>query len=150
MSLRRVRRPAQHEDLVQRLVGDEGPFSTLAEVLTFAAAFGYANDRREVFTNTGQAIDFEVFDRLGASALVDMLAASVHDDVTILSDDGADDRLTIFEEYANGGLSVLSSRLQSSRGDLEQVLEFVLDRDGSRDGSADDGDFDSIVEELTS
>ena len=91
--MRRVRRPKKHEGLLQRLKGDEGPFDTLAEILTFAAAYGYASDAREPFSETNEAIDWEVFQNLGARSLVAMLAASTTDEIEILGDEHGDDRL---------------------------------------------------------
>lgn len=148
--MRRVKRPAHHEQLLKRLAGDEGPFGTLAEVLTFAAGLGYAEGRREPLTASGEQIDFDVFQRLGAEGFIDMLAAAVHDDVTILSDEKGDDRLTVFEEYANGGLSILESRLAQTQADLDTLLGIVLEREGDRPTDDSGGvDFDAVVDELT-
>ena len=149
--MRRVRRPAQHDQLMKRLAGEEGPFSTLAEVLTFAAGLGYSEGRREPLTASGEQIDFDVFQRLGVEGLIDMLAAAVHDDVAILSPDQYDERLTVFEEFANGGLDILQSRLAQSKADLDSLLTVVLDRESDVE-SHDDGagvDFDAVVDELT-
>jgi dnd system-associated protein 4 len=148
--MRRVRRPAQHEALLKRLAGDDGPFGTLAEVLTFAAGLGYAEGRREPLAASGEQIDFDVFQRLGVEGFIDMLGAAVHEDVTILSDEKSDERLTVFEEFANGGLGILQSRLAQSKADLDSLLGVVLERE--RDAVSDDGsgiDFDAVVDELT-
>ncbi|MGE3795242.1 MAG: DNA phosphorothioation-associated protein 4 [Dehalococcoidia bacterium] len=148
--MRRVRRPAEHEALMKRLASDEGPFGTLAEVLTFAAGLGFAEGRREPLGASGEQIDFDVFQRLGVEGFIDMLAAAVHDDVTILSAEKADARLTVFEEFAKGGLDILQSRLAQSKADLDSLLNIVLERE--RDAGDDDGagvDFDAVVDELT-
>lgn len=149
--MRRVRRPAEHEQMLKRLAGDEGPFSTLAEVLTFAAGLGYAEGRRVAYQSSGDQIDFEVFQRLGAEPFVEMLAAAAHDDVNILGSERADERLTVFEEFANGGLAILQARLAHSKADLDSLLTIILDREADvADG--DDGagvDFDAVVDELT-
>jgi dnd system-associated protein 4 len=148
--IRRVRRPAQHEQLVKRLAGDEGPFSTLAQVLTFAAGLGYAEGRREPFTNSAEQIDFDVFDRLGVGGLIDMLAATVHENLSILGPNHADERLTIFEEFANGGLEVIQSRLAQSKADLDSLLAIILERESDVTPESDGGvDFDAVVGELT-
>lgn len=148
--MRRVRRPAQHETLLKHLASDEGPFGTLAEVLTFAAGLGYAEGRREPLDASGEQIDFDVFQRLGVDGFIDMLAAAVNEDVTILSAEKSDDRLTIFEEFANGGLDVLQARLVRTEPNLDSLLSIVLEREG--DSGSDDGagvDFDAVVDELT-
>jgi dnd system-associated protein 4 len=148
--MRRVRRPAQHEALLKHLAGDEGPFGTLAEVLTFAAGLGYAEGRREPLDASGEQIDFDVFQRLGVDGFIDMLSAAVNEDVAILSAEKSDDRLTIFEEFANGGLEVLQARLVQTEPNLDSLLNIVLEREG--DSGSDDGagvDFDAVVDELT-
>jgi dnd system-associated protein 4 len=135
---------------MKRLASDEGPFGTLAEVLTFAAGLGYAEGRREPLGASGEQIDFDVFQRLGVEGFIDMLAAAVRADVTILSAEKVDERLTVFEEFANGGLGILHSRLVQSKADLDSLLSIVLDRE--RDVASDDGtgvDFDAVVDELT-
>lgn len=149
--MRRVRRPAQHDELLRRLVGDDGPFSTLAEALTFAAGLGFSEGRRQPFARTGEQIDFDVFVRLGVEGLVDMIAAAAHDDVAILGPAGADERLTVFEEYANGGLESLQGRLARSKADLESLLSVVLDVEHDTAAEQPDGgvDFDAVVDELT-
>jgi len=148
--IRRVRRPAEHEQLMKRLTGDEGPFSTLAEVLTFAAGLGYAEGRREPFTAVGDAIDFDVFQRLGVEGFIDMLAAAVHEDVTILGPDQSDARLMVFEEFANGGLDVIQSRIAQTKADLDSLLTIILEREHDVATEPDAGiDFDAVVDELT-
>lgn len=149
--IRRVRRPAQHEQLMKRLAGDDGPFSTLAEVLTFAAGLGYSEGKRETFTTSGEQIDFDVFQRLGVEGFIDMLAAAVHDEVAILGPDKADERLTVFEEFANGGLDILQSRLAQSKADLDTLLAIVLERERDVAPEEPEGgvDFDAVVDELT-
>jgi dnd system-associated protein 4 len=135
---------------MKRLAGDEGPFSTLAQVLTFAAGLGYAEGRREQFTNSAEQIDFDVFDRLGVGGLIDMLAATAYEDLSILGPDHADERLTVFEEFANGGLEVIQSRLAQSKADLDSLLSIILEREGDMMQEPNAGvDFDAVVSELT-
>ncbi len=135
---------------MKRLASDEGPFETLAEILTFAAGLGYAEGRREPLGPSGEQIDFDVFQRLGVEGFIDMLAAAVHEDVAILSAERSDERLTVFEEFANGGLDILQTRLAQTKPDLDNLLTIVLERE--RDAGSDDGagvDFDAVVDELT-
>jgi dnd system-associated protein 4 len=135
---------------MKRLVGEEGPFSTLAQILAFAAGLGYAEGRREPFTNSGEQIDFDVFDRLGVDGLIDMLAATEHEDVSILGSDHADERLTMFEEFANGGLGVIQSRLTQSKADLDSLLAIILECESEVRTEPDGGvNFDAVVSELT-
>jgi dnd system-associated protein 4 len=57
-----------------------------------------------------------------------MLAAAATDETEILGDDRVDDRLTIFEEYANGGLEIINERLSAQhRPPLDTLLDLVFE-----------------------
>lgn len=142
---------AEHRELMKRLAGDEGPFSTLAEVLTFAAAFGFSEGRREPLAGIEEPIDYDVFQRMDAEGFINMLAASEDENVGILGPDMDDERLTIFEEYANGGLTALQGRLAQTRGELDNLLAVVLahERDAAGGGGDEEIDFGPVVDELT-
>lgn len=58
--------------------------------------------------------------------LVNMLAISQTDDPAILLDDRFDDRIKIFEEYANGGLEVLRELLDQSHKPAVDVLRDLI------------------------
>jgi dnd system-associated protein 4 len=123
---RRLNRPKDKDDLLQRLV-DQGPFRELRDVLVFAAALGWHEQRRIPLASRGEPIRWEVAtNRRGTEALVNMIAASASGDPEILSDDRFDDRLAIFEEYANGGLELLGALLAAEpRPTVDIVLELV-------------------------
>src|SRR4051794_28770081 len=122
---RRVRRPKDKEALLSQLV-DEGPFATYREALIFAAALGVADGRRAAFDQSSEPIPWEVF-AVTATPAMDMIAAVTTDEIDVLADDRIDDRLTIFEEYANGGLDVIRERLASdARPAFDVLLDIVL------------------------
>ncbi|MFC8205477.1 DNA phosphorothioation-associated protein 4 [[Kitasatospora] papulosa] len=112
----RFRRPAQHEELLNDLQGKNGPFRTLVEALMFAAALGQRKNRREPFNKPGEAIRLALMDgRQYGDVLIDMLAAvEIQDDPKILADDRLDERVRIFEEYANGGLNYIRGELNTA------------------------------------
>lgn len=112
----RFRRPAQHEELLNELQGKNGPFRTLVEALMFAAALGQRKNRRETFDKPGEAIRLALMEgRQYGDVLIDMLAAvEIQDDPKILADDRLDERVRIFEEYANGGLSYIRGELNTA------------------------------------
>ncbi len=126
---RRVRRPKDKEELLTALV-EEGPFTTFREVLVFAAALGVASQRRVPFDQSSEPIPWEVFGNT-AAPIMDMIAAVTSDEMDILADDRIDERLTIFEEYANGGLEIIRERLANApRPALDVVLDIILDHEG--------------------
>ncbi len=73
-----------------------------------------------------------------------MIAAVTTDEIDILADDRIDDRLQIFEEYANGGLEVIRERLANDpRPALDVILDIVLDHEGG--AGTDAFDLESIL-----
>lgn len=127
-SIRRVRRPKDKDPVIARLQED-GVLKEIRDVLTFAAALGFSLNRREPFKDAGEAIRWDTFtNRRGTEALVNMLAAaSIADseDIEILSPGRFNDRILVFEEYANGGLAELEQRLSGARTNFEVVLALV-------------------------
>lgn len=146
----RVRRPPDKEELLDRLV-DGNPFQTLREAIVFAAALGFARGRREPFAGTGgDPIRWELFREVGADSLAAMMAAVATDDVSVCAPDRVDERLAIFEEYANGGLAELGERLAEhpERRSGEVILDIVL-RQEDTDTPTPDVDLSSIAEEFS-
>lgn len=107
----RVRRPEQHEALIQHL-RDEGGFPTMRDILLFAAGVGFINGRRVPLQRPGEGIRYEVLvnDAL-ADPFVSMIAAVTYpDDPEILDLSRLDERVRIFEEFANGGLEIIQEQ----------------------------------------
>ncbi|MGV9456361.1 DNA phosphorothioation-associated protein 4 [Streptomyces sp. NPDC003635] len=123
-TLDRFRRPAQHEDLLNQLQSKDGPFRTLVDTIMFAAALGQRKQRREPFDKAGEPIRLSLMEgRHYGDVLIDMLAAvEVQDDPKILADDRLDERVRIFEEYANGGLSYIRGELNTAATSNLDVL----------------------------
>jgi len=124
--IRRIRRPEQHSDLLSELVDrDDGVFDTYKDALIFAAAFGAYVGRRESFEKVAEPIDYQIFARHADQlALFDALAVYDREDIEVLSAERTDERLTIFEEYANGGLS----EIKEARAQFDQPLQDVVQR----------------------
>ena len=126
----RVRRPKDKDDLLDRIVdGDGNAFGARYEALTFCAALGYARGKRVPFAETGDPIRWEQFQSVGGAALSSMLAVASSDDPEIVAPERIEDRIRIFEEYANGGLDVLAGELEKrpKMTPREVVLQLVLD-----------------------
>ncbi|MFD7641825.1 DNA phosphorothioation-associated protein 4 [Kitasatospora sp. NPDC059795] len=123
-SVDRFRRPLQHEKLLNDLHGKNTPFRTLVECMMFAAALGQRKGRREPFEKAGEPIRLALMEgRQYGDVLIDMLAAvEIQDDPKILADDRLDERVRIFEDYANGGLSYIQGEINTNPGDLDQII----------------------------
>lgn len=130
----RVRRPKDKDALLNRLVEDRMPFETYRDVLIFASALGVARNRREPFQQSSEPIPWSVFTNSGSDALINMIAAVSSEDFNVLEPDRFGERLTIFEEYANGGLQIIQESLGTSdRPPLDVIRELVLAEERKRE-----------------
>lgn len=123
---RRLNRSKDKHDLLTQLVGQR-PFQDFRDVLVFAAAIGWHENRRVSLATRDEPIRWETANnRRGTEPLVNMIAAAASGDPEILADDRFDERLAIFEEYANGGLEVLHGLLAAEpRPTVDVMLELV-------------------------
>jgi dnd system-associated protein 4 len=142
-----VRRPKDKEALFTRFV-DEGVFETYRDIMVFGAALGFVRHRQEEFEQTAEPIAWSVFSGAGHEALVNMIAAVSTGDFNILSDDKLDDRLKIFEEFANGGLNAFNEVLnRSASPPLDIVLELIGDMEKQPEEPL--GEVKTIAKELS-
>ncbi len=132
---RRVRRPKDKEELLDRLQQKDSPFSTLRDTLVFAAGVGWWRKRRAPFEKSGETIRWDALTaRSGTEAFINMLALRHIDDVTVLSDERFDERIRVFEEYANGGLEVLGDLIDNSPKRVIDIVRDLVNRAGEQAG----------------
>lgn len=130
--MRRIQRAADKEPLVQTLTtGENPPFKEIWRLLLFAAAVGQSRGRREPLKNveSGKAIPANI---LSSNSNVwpgfqYLMALVEKDDAAVLGGGDAldDDRLRLFEEYANGGLSIIQEELEKGSYLLDAFLQFM-------------------------
>ncbi len=142
----RIRRPQEHERLMKELQDAEGGFGTFRDILLLSAAVGYRFERRVAFTKTaGDPIRYETLTGPAfGETLVNMMAANVaEDDPEIMDANRIEERITIFEEYANGGLEYIQEQVNVRHqppalvvGDL--VSEALGDSRGATRASVDE------------
>lgn len=120
----RIRPAKDKEELIQRLLSDEGPFSTRWEILVFAAALGWSRERRDPLEKPGEGIRYALFANYPTvAALIDSLGVLTSpSDASIMSDDRLGERIAIFEEYANGGLAIIQGELNATQSRPMDVL----------------------------
>jgi len=141
----RVRRPQQHEALMQELQND-AKFPTYRDILLFAAAVGFRQDRRVGFTNaSGDPIRYETLTTPPFSdTLISMIAANVvSGDPEIMDGTRIEERIKIFEEYANGGLEYIQEQVNIRRQPaalvvIELVTQAFADDGGAKPVSVDE------------
>jgi dnd system-associated protein 4 len=128
----RVRVAKDKAELVKSLTSSDdatGPFQTYADVIVFAAALGAKHSRRiplgEVSKREPSPIGQEVFVSRGYDLVIKLLAITATQDLKILSyheEKSENERLRIFEEYANGGLEILQKELRGTVDYSERIL----------------------------
>ena len=132
MALPRIKVAKDKSELVQKLLdtkGTTGAFQTYADVVAFAASLGAKYQQRvpikEVSQNEPAPISLEVFISRGYDSLIKVIAVVETQELKILStqDFAAEEqRVLIFEEYANGGLEKLRSELRGAVDYTERLL----------------------------
>lgn len=141
----RARRPQQHEALMQEMQ-NEAKFPTYRDILLFAAAVGFHQQRRVSFTaSSGDPIRYEVLTTPGFSdTLINMIAANVvSHDPEIMDGTRLEERVKIFEEFANGGLEYIQEQINVRRQPVDLVVidlvtEVLADEGGAKPLSVDE------------
>lgn len=139
---RRIRHPRKYEDLFKLLTEDKNSvFASKAQVLLFAAAIGFNEEKRTAFADKDSydPIRMATFDNLGRNfkMVLDTLAVADTKDIKILSPEKFDERVLIFEEYACTGLEVLRLRLEGQNSPLDAIIKILLEQQ-TQDDEADD------------
>jgi len=124
----------------------DGPFPTFRDILLFAAAVGFRQARRILFTTaSGDPIRYETLTvPTFSEALINMIAANVvADDPEIMDPTRIEERIKIFEEYVNGGLEYLQEQVNVRHQPaalvvIDLVTEAFADDAGANPVSVDD------------
>jgi dnd system-associated protein 4 len=105
------------------------PFQTYADILVFAAALGAKRKKRVTLGTISQKepapISLEVFASRGYDAMIRLLAIAETQEPKILSSydiNAEEERVLIFEEYANGGLEILREELKGAVDYTDRLL----------------------------
>lgn len=131
--MRRIQRAQDKENLVKELTGGESPcFREIWRLLIFGASLGFKLGRREKLgeTDSGKAIPESYFTNSTAWPGLLFLFGLVETNETNLlhSSDAAENELmTVFEEYANGGLSYLQERLGTKSANLLTLIDVITE-----------------------
>jgi dnd system-associated protein 4 len=119
-----------------------GPFQTYADVVAFAAILGAKQSRRvplsDVCKSDPDPIPQEHFISKRYEKAIQLLAVSATQNPKVLADKESceEERIRIFEEYANAGLEILQGNLSGSVDYLEQILLLLnFERNGFKSGN---------------
>jgi dnd system-associated protein 4 len=141
--LKRVHRAADKDEIIKLLTGEQlGVFREIWRLLMFAAQVGYRNGRRDALKviDSGKGIDQSTFGNSPAWPGVVYLL-SLAEDGSAESFGGTaaaeESRITAFQEYANGGLAILSGFFAARPVDLDGLIAFIDSQRGVRSGAPD-------------
>ncbi|MBW4554520.1 MAG: DNA phosphorothioation-associated protein 4 [Trichormus sp. ATA11-4-KO1] len=129
MAANRIRVAKDKAELVKSLVASKdttGPFQTYVEVMVFAAALGVKHKKRvplDVISKDLSPLRQDYFTS-SFTLLINLLAITETKDIKILNEEDIADeqRIHIFEEYANAGLEIIQSELRGAVDYSERLL----------------------------
>jgi dnd system-associated protein 4 len=124
----RIRRPQEHEALLNEL-RDEGTFPTFRDALLFTAALGKQLNRPVPFTvAAGDPIRYDTLVSPAFSeALINMISAASPDaDPEIVDSSRIEERIALFEAYANGGLEYLQEQVNVRHQPADLVVQALV------------------------
>lgn len=149
MALPRIKVAKDKAELVQKLLDTKettGAFQTYADVIVFAASLGAKYQKRiplkEISNSEPAPVSLEVFISRGYDWVIKLIAVKETQDIKTLSTDdpqAEEERVKIFEEYANGGLAKLRDEL---RGALDYTERLLLILSAERFQEETDEEFD--------
>lgn len=128
---RRIQRATDKEKLVEALTSEEsGLFKEKWRLLIFAAALGFAKNRRErlLQVEKGRGIDQSSFSNCPAwQGLIHLMSLVESGTTTDLAatESAESARIQRFEEYANGGLALLGDALGKTDPSVPFMLDFI-------------------------
>lgn len=141
--MKRIQRASDKEEIIKLLMADKiGVFKEFWRLLLFSAQVGIKNGRREILqsTDVGKGIDQSTFGNCPAwpgIAYLMSLVESGNSSVLSGSAEVDDQRISVFQEYANGGLGILQDFFSDRSIDLDGLLAFIEIQTGKNSGSPD-------------
>jgi dnd system-associated protein 4 len=128
---KRIMRATDKSDLIEDLMSEDiGVFREIWRLLLFAAQIGIKKGRKEPLksVDSGKGIDQATFGNSSAwPGILYLMSIAETGDASLLSGDnsGDDQRISLFEEYANGGLSELKEYFAVNALSLDSLLSFI-------------------------
>jgi dnd system-associated protein 4 len=132
MAENRIRVAKDKAALVQSLMAspeNNSPFQTYADIILFAAVLGAKKQHRvelgEISKKEPGPISSDIFIARGYDAVMKLIAIAATENINVISPDRAEfeqQRIQIFEEYANGGLEFLQQELRGAVDYTERIL----------------------------
>lgn len=141
--IKRIHRATDKEEIIRLMTSDQlGVFREIWRLLMFAAQIGYQNARRDPLKviDSGKGIDQSTFGNSpawpGVMFLISLADAGAAE-VLGGTPESEEQRISAFQEYANGGLAVLQEFFSSRPADLDGLLDFIDSQRVSRGAPPD-------------
>lgn len=131
LGMKRIMRASDKEELIEELMSSRvGVFREIWRLLLFAAQIGMNEKRREPLKaiETGKGIDQATFGNSPSwPGIMYLMGLAESGDSRMIegTPDCEDQRIQLFQEYSNGGLSVLNEFFRDRSIDLDGVLAFI-------------------------
>lgn len=131
VGMKRIQRASDKEEIIKSLMSDQvGVFKEIWKLLLFAAQIGVKNHVRTPLkaADPGKGIDQTTFGNCPAwpGVLYLMTLAETQRSESLSgSQDAEDERVAVFQEYANGGLAILQDFFAGRSIDLDGLLAFI-------------------------
>ena len=129
--IKRIHRAVDKEEIISALTSTNlGVFREIWKLLLFAAQIGIKNDKRQPLSNidSGKGIDQSTFGNSPAwPGILYLIGLVETDNPDILSNssEAEEQRIAIFQEYANGGLEILKEYFSEKVIDVDGILSFI-------------------------
>jgi len=146
--MKRIQRAKDKEDIIKLLMDEKmGLFKEIWKLMLFSAMVGYKNNCREPLgaSDPGKGIDQSTFGNSPAwPGLLYLLSLAEYQSTDYLcGTTSADDtRISLFQEYANGGLKILNDFFSDRNIDLDGIIAFI---DSQRGEIASVPDLDLMI-----
>ena len=150
---RRVKRPEDKSELMESLRESEdgGIFDTYKDIMLFAAALAANKGESKPFQKSEERIQYDIFTKYSDNeALIYLLGLFRREDLSILSDDNADERLNVLEQYANAGLEEIDSSIKSTGGSkLDAIINLIVEaEEDDREDESEEPNLEKMLESM--
>lgn len=137
--MRGIKLGQKFEEMVRRLGEAQHPeagrsvFSTMREVLCFAAVLGFEYEMKRPLQSQTNEIDGRIFSNSAQAVdLLCLIALADSRNIDILREENEDQMIEIFEQYGQGGFEILEGWLREKPEDLngDQAIVAALAKNG--------------------
>ncbi|WP_299575212.1 hypothetical protein [uncultured Williamsia sp.] len=127
---------------------EDAGFGTFRDILLLAAGIGFHFNRRASYSDAaGDPIRYETMTApVHSEALINMIAANiVGNDPEILDAPRLEERVRIFEEFANGGLDVIQEQVNVRHLTADLVVDALISEALASGGGAAPASVDELL-----